>query len=898
MKRIYTNVKLTLIALLLLAGINAQAFLTTICDNNGTAAHPVWVCITLQNVPCAQVSYIAGMTCSEQYFAVPPTVVWTKDGKAFLNNKGVLTQIASDQIRRFFLEKNGNLSKEERKLQFRNLLKTDDGKVSPETIHSICKELNAKLIRSDRSPIAITHIALSANAGKSSSAGISNNFNLNPNLGLELSWGGFGIGVDAGLFTTKPNFNFDTYSDPLKNQDFATIVNHSSNWNSTYILAGPQYTIGRHTPFQNKITATLSLKGGITANKTPDFVVTNKNTNIVIASYAAPADYKKTAFTVKPGIAVGYALTKTIGINANAQYLMQLGTKEFATGYKDLSHIKSDLNSQETQFQIASAPAIKTNTKGPDRYFSAGLGLSYAFSIGRKKSAISNNKLSLDDTPNTSECCRGSKWIGNVIRWELTKDAKELISADIKMGTNPAAKLNPLTTGSVDLSAPVKSGTGTIQVKCDTTYRFQQGSKYTFFAAYACNPSEKCTSKVRFTVSGPISIDKYFSNAIPNPETIVFNIPGTYTVHYDAYCGEEICNRCQYTIVVDKNCCPAVKSKTSTIAVRDFKGKLSVAKATSFPPIQTYTSFGAVAVNLNYTCPEGCAATYTWTRQHKAANGQFINVVNGGGTGSSPLSIPVPQSGTDRIIISVKCGDQVCGSAVEIFNLENYELKTSGAALEIPALNPSDLPECASCETTVGNLVTNGNFSNGNTGFLSDFPHDEYGSEADSYRVSQWFLPIDNNTNKYIRICCTYINHNKAFSGKLLWKNAVPIPVVASKKYSLCLKLRNPWRSTNATANALSTPGYPEIACDVLINGTVVATNLQVGQGAVVIDSQTYTYGSKTDTYHNTIWKSFNTSWIATSNTAVIEVRFKSKSYPNVSGWEFGLDDIVFRECQ
>jgi|GEM_PF-2136783 len=908
-----TFIKLALLMMILVSNINAKAYVTTICDNNGTAAHPVWICITLQNVPCAEVSYIAGMTCSEQYFAVPPTVVWTKDGKAFLNNKGVITQIASDNIKRFFLEKGGNFFKEERRVQFRNLLKTDDGKVSSETINGLCKELNAKLVRSDQPPVATINelldvqksqlknkmdarISLNANAGKSSSAGIDKDFILNPNLGAELSWGGFVVGLDAGLFSSKPNFDFDSYVAPFRNLDFAAITNNRKNWSSAYILAGPQYSIGRHTPFQNKISATVSLKGGITTNNAPDFLAANKNTDAVIASYTTPADYKKTAFTIKPGIAVGYVLSESIGITVNAQYLMQVGTKEFATGYGDLSNVKYDLNPQEVQLQMASAPVIKTNTKGPDKYFSAGIGLSYSFGIGRNKSSIVNNMPAAGDSPNTADCCRGSRWLGNVIKWDLTGELKEDLKGDIKIGGNSAAKLSP-SAGAATLTSPSKNLSGTIQVKCDTTYRFQQGSKYTFFAAYACNPSEKCTSKVRFVVTGPIAIDKYFTTTNPNPETIVFTIPGTYVVRYDAYCGEDICSRCTYTIVVEKNCCPAVKSKASTVAVKDFKGKLSAAKTSSFPPIQTYTSFGNVSVNLNYTCPEGCPATYTWSRQHKAANGQFVNVVNGGGSGSSPLSIPVPQSGTDRIVISVKCGDQICGSAIEIFNLEKADLKSAGAAIEIPAQELSNLPECANCETSVGNLVANGNFSNGNTGFLSDFPNNEYSGTPNAYRVSQYYLPIDNGANKYVRICCSYINNNTLYSGKLLWKNAAPIPVVAGKKYSLCLKLRNPWRSTNATGNALSTPGYPDIACDVLINGTLVASNLQVGQGAVVLNSQTYTFGSNTDTYNNTLWKQFNTSWISTGNSAVIEVRFKSRSYPNVSGWEFGLDDIVFREC-
>ncbi|MDO9275821.1 MAG: hypothetical protein Q7T92_09765 [Lutibacter sp.] len=238
-------------------------------------------------------------------------------------------------------------------------------------------------------------ISLNANGGSSSSAGVDNSFSFNPSLGLELQWKNFGIGLDAGTFSTKPNFDFNAYAAPLQNLDFLTITTTKSDWTSTYFMFGPQYTVslspsqnkesGRHTPFHNKLTFTLALKGGLTINKAPEFSVTDNNTPPKsIASYAAPKDYKTNAFSLKPSIGFDYWMSENFALTANAHYLMQTGQKEFTTGYIDLTNVNLAPPISPDQFQknIAAAPKVMTNTKGPENYMSFGFGITYRFNKG------------------------------------------------------------------------------------------------------------------------------------------------------------------------------------------------------------------------------------------------------------------------------------------------------------------------------------------------------------------------------------------------------------------------------------------------------------------------------------------------------------------------------------
>ena len=240
-------------------------------------------------------------------------------------------------------------------------------------------------------------ISLNANGGTSSSGGVSNAYSFNPNLGLEMFWGGFGLGLDAGTFNTLPNFDFDKYAAPLKNLDYITVANARNHWTSSYILVGPSYTFGRkhianvkynnlsrHTPFHNKLELTLSVKGGVSFNAAPDFLITDNlsGTPKNVASYTAPADTRNTALSVKPNVTFTYLMTPNFALNANVQYLMQSNMTEFATGYRDYSRVNFGLAGKEVEAQLSQSPKVITNTKGPDTYVSFGIGLSYYFRKG------------------------------------------------------------------------------------------------------------------------------------------------------------------------------------------------------------------------------------------------------------------------------------------------------------------------------------------------------------------------------------------------------------------------------------------------------------------------------------------------------------------------------------
>jgi hypothetical protein len=249
-------------------------------------------------------------------------------------------------------------------------------------------KIKGKIIQSGDN--GMISVSLNANGGTSSSTGVDNSLSFNPSLGIAIHWKNFGIGLDAGTFSTKPDFDFNSYTAPLQNLDFLTVTNTKSDWTSTYFMLGPQYTIplspsqsnesGRHTPFHNKLTFTVALKGGLTINKAPEFSVMDKSTPPKsIASYNAPQDYKTNAFSLKPSIGFDYWISENFALTANAQYLMQTGQKEFTTGYRDLTNVNLAPPISPDQFQknISTAPKVMTNTKGPENYMSFGIGITY-----------------------------------------------------------------------------------------------------------------------------------------------------------------------------------------------------------------------------------------------------------------------------------------------------------------------------------------------------------------------------------------------------------------------------------------------------------------------------------------------------------------------------------------
>ena len=266
------------------------------------------------------------------------------------------------------------------------------------------------------------NVSLSGNMGSSASDSISKRSSFNPNLGFEIIWKNFGIGLDAGTFSSKPHFDFDGYAAPLQNLDFIKITNTNSNWTSTYFLVGPQYSLNLKLG-ATKFVLTTSIKGGLTINAAPNFSITDNSTpQTNIAKYSIPADYKKNVFTVKPSITFTYWFNENFAANINAQYIMQQGQTEFTILYTDLSKVQLNSDSQKAKEQINAAPKVKTTTKGPDKYMSFGLGLTYSFRKGWDGSIKGGSKIQ-EENGSTNESLRKGITENGLKKNEVATDA-------------------------------------------------------------------------------------------------------------------------------------------------------------------------------------------------------------------------------------------------------------------------------------------------------------------------------------------------------------------------------------------------------------------------------------------------------------------------------------------
>jgi hypothetical protein len=250
-------------------------------------------------------------------------------------------------------------------------------------------------------------VSLNGNGGTAMSTGVSNAFSFNPNAGIEVSWGNFGLGLDASTFSTMPDFDFNAYVAPLKSLDFLTISGSNTNWRSTSISFGPSYTIplGISKPIpgvgivvkKNRPGAaiTLSIKGGLSFNETPDFSVIVNSTQKKIAFYTPSADYKKTALTIKPSAVFSYWFSNNVAVSANVQYAMQTGQTAFTSGYKDLTNVSLATPLSPDQFikNISTAPNITSATVGPDKYLSFGIGITYCFGKKGWDGSVKGNSI-------------------------------------------------------------------------------------------------------------------------------------------------------------------------------------------------------------------------------------------------------------------------------------------------------------------------------------------------------------------------------------------------------------------------------------------------------------------------------------------------------------------------
>lgn len=469
------------------------------------------------------------------------------------------------------------------------------------------------------------------------------------------------------------------------------------------------------------------------------------------------------------------------------------------------------------------------------------------------------------------DCCKGSYWVNKSIDWSNIVDK------------NPTANLKALPSGPIT-PLPDKSS---ISLECNKSYKLGLGGTYTFNADYNC--PKGCTKNVKIKIEGLTnsSLDGIYNAPIAK----TFTKDGTYKITYLAYCGDEICDSCIFYVGIDKNCCLNSKWISANYQIVNKKADGSWDWVPGINPIGNSiptlkADLGIDISNLNFQCAKGCTAGYIVRRINQATGGlaQPDETLAPGQTTTSIYSKPYPQT----IVITPTCDGQRCTPLI-------FRVECLNKDCTLPPL-----PPCNSCEKA-GNLVVNGDFESGNTGFNSDFIFASF-FNPNYYHVGWTAYPDSWGNGNFLYIHSRSF-HNNEVNNKIFWKNKTPIATSIGKKYSFCFN----WLTTYSLIKS-SVPGWypgdPKLEFDVFINGVIVLPDVNIGMG--VTDIYGMSSFSATSDYENRYWKKLNYTWTSTSTTATITFKFKYKyvnpmtgagGYPRVSGWVFGLDDIVFKEC-
>ena len=270
--------------------------------------------------------------------------------------------------------------------------------------------------------------------------------------------------------------------------------------------------------------------------------------------------------------------------------------------------------------------------------------------------------------PTNEDCCKGSEWKNKQMTWSLLAETSHDIPRDRLSDQNlrksqlaETIAHNKLVSDN-SIIANLLPSYGVLDIKCDETYRIMEGQNRTFNAIFKCNPNlQNCQSQALVSIT---TLSGNYINVVNQamPYNQVFNLPGIYKIKYVGKCGGIVCSTCEFTLIVEKNCCVGILKKSPTTITANHIFGTTDTRPINSSPIPHFTSLGQATVNLNYSCTQGCACTYSWVRRR---NGITID----SGVSTSPnINFTPPSSGEDLIQITVNCGGQNCNK-VERFYL-------------------------------------------------------------------------------------------------------------------------------------------------------------------------------------------------------------------------------------
>lgn len=270
-------------------------------------------------------------------------------------------------------------------------------------------------------------------------------------------------------------------------------------------------------------------------------------------------------------------------------------------------------------------------------------------------------------------CCDSSKWGTKTISWPGIKD--KFTEGELPTKTSGMKMLPPGGATSYDPTGPIGLPPTSMDIECQMGYTLSQYGKYTFNANYNC-ADKTCASKVEVKITGTSS--SVYNGTFTCPYTQKFDVADNYKIEYIAYCGGQICGRCEFQLLIEKNCCAGSKWISGMYQVVNKKAdgtwiwepSMNYLPVTMAGGIPTYKAdLGLDISRLNYQCSDqkGCNVQYLVRRKNLTTGGLVVpdELLPLGQNTTSIYSKPFPQ----QIWIWGICGGQQCGSPIS-FKLE------------------------------------------------------------------------------------------------------------------------------------------------------------------------------------------------------------------------------------
>lgn len=350
------------------------------------------------------------------------------------------------------------------------------------------------------------------------------------------------------------------------------------------------------------------------------------------------------------------------------------------------------------------------------------------------------------------------------------------------------------------------------------------------------------------------------NSALQNPAPVTYNTPGTYNINLTIDDGlptqSSVCKQ-----IVVKECCPienpdfsikqdpcnpkSIQIETNLTNIQNYEWDFGDGQTnTGDPnPVVTYTDFGSYIIKLKTENTAGCIDSI---EKQISVNVIYDNVII---TNDTTICY-----GTTKQLITASALS-FCWSPITYLDNPNSPNPVTSAT--------EDITYYFTAEVTGANLIANGDFSQGNTGFSSAYQY------VPSSGVAEGVYNIGSNIKTWHSAFNACNDHTSA-NGNMMMINGSPasdlniwkqtVPVIPNTNYAYSI-----WIQSIVTGN----PAQLQFS----INGK--------DAGAII-----------TAINQSCVWSQFYTTWNSGDNTTA-DISIVNKN-TLVQGNDFALDDISF----